>query len=97
MQDLIAGRINMMMDTLPTALPHIHGGRIRALTVSTTARNPTLPDVPTVAEAGVPGYEALNWYGLYAPTATPEAAVARLNQVLAAVVARPAFQARLAA
>ena len=97
MQDLIAGRINMMMDTLPTALPHIQGGRIRALAVSTTARNPTLPDVPTVAEAGVPGYEALNWYGLYAPAATPEAAVARLNAVLAALVARPAFQARLAA
>ena len=97
MQDLIAGRINMMMDTLPTALPHIQGGRIRALAVSTTARNPTLPDVPTVAEAGVPGYEALNWYGLYAPAATPEAAVARLNQVLGEVVARPAFQAKLAA
>jgi tripartite-type tricarboxylate transporter receptor subunit TctC len=97
MQDLIAGRINMMMDTLPTALPHIQGGRIRALAVSTTARNPTLPDVPTVAEAGVPGYEALNWYGLYAPAATPEAAVARLNAVLAEVVAKPGFQARLAA
>ena len=97
MQDLIAGRISMMMDTLPTALPHIQGGRIRALAVSTTARNPTLPAVPTVAEAGVPGYEALNWYGLYAPAATPEAAVARLNAVLAAVVARPGFQAKLAA
>jgi tripartite-type tricarboxylate transporter receptor subunit TctC len=96
MQDLIAGRINMMMDTLPTALPHIQGGRIRALAVSTTARNPTLPEVPTVAEAGVPGYEALNWYGVYAPAATPEVAAARLNQVLAEVVARPAFQARLA-
>ncbi len=97
MQDLIAGRIQMMMDTLPTALPHIQGGRIRALAVSTTARNPTLPEVPTVAEAGVPGYEALNWYGLYAPAATPEAALLRLNAALATAVARPAFQARLAA
>ena len=60
-------------------------------------RDEKLAIAQALAEAGVPGYEALNWYGLYAPAATPEAAVARLNQVLAAVVARPAFQAKLAA
>lgn len=95
-QDLLGGRIEMMADTLPTALPHIQAGRLRALGVSTTARSPSLPDVPTIAEAGVTGYEALNWYAVYAPVATPEPALARLHAEIVAAVARPRFQQRLA-
>ena len=95
MQDLLAGRIEMMTDTLPTALPHIQAGRLRALGVSTPARSASLPAVPAIAEA-VPGYEALNWYAAYAPAATPEPALARLHEAFAAAVAHPRFQARLA-
>ncbi|MFC7473875.1 Bug family tripartite tricarboxylate transporter substrate binding protein [Dankookia sp. GCM10030260] len=95
-QDLLAGRIEMITDTLPTSLPHIQAGRLRALGVSTTARSPSLPAVPTIAEAGVTGYEALNWYAAYAPAATPEPALARLHEAFAEAVARPRFQARLA-
>lgn len=95
-QDLLGGRIEMMADTLPTALPHIQAGRLRALGVSTTTRSPSLPEVPTIAEAGVTGYEALNWYAVYAPVATPEPALARLHAEIVAAVARPRFQQRLA-
>ena len=95
-QDLLGGRIEAMADTLPTALPHIQAGRLRALGVSTTARSPSLPEVPTIAEAGVPGYEALNWYAVFAPAATPEPVLARLHAEIAAAVARPRFQQRLA-
>lgn len=95
-QDLLGGRIEMMADTLPTALPHIQAGRLRALGVSTTARSPSLPEVPTIAEAGITGYEALNWYAVYAPVATPEPALARLHAEIVAAVARPRFQQRLA-
>ncbi|MDO9707071.1 Bug family tripartite tricarboxylate transporter substrate binding protein [Paracraurococcus lichenis] len=96
MQDLLGGRIEMLTDTLPTSLPHIQAGRLRALGVSTAARSASLPEVPTLAEAGVEGYEALNWYAVYAPAGTPEPALARLHAEIAAAVARPRFQERLA-
>ncbi len=94
-QDLLGGRIEMMADTLPTALPHIQAGRLRALGVSTAARSPSLPQVPTIAEAGVAGYEALNWYAVYAPAGTPEPAIARLHAEIAAATERPRFRERL--
>jgi tripartite-type tricarboxylate transporter receptor subunit TctC len=95
MIDVIGGRVAMMFDTIPTAIDHVRAGRVRLLAVSTATRHPTLPDTPTVAEAGVPGFEALGWYGLLAPVGTPEAAVQRLNREIAAALARPAFRARL--
>jgi tripartite-type tricarboxylate transporter receptor subunit TctC len=95
-QDLLAGRIEMMTDTLPTALPHIQAGRLRVLGTSTITRSPSLPDTPTLHEAGIAGYEALNWYAVYAPAATPEPALARWHEAIAAAVARPRFQERLA-
>jgi len=95
-QDLLGGRIEMMMDTLPTSLPHIRAGRLRALGVSTTERSPSLPETPTISEAGVPGYEALNWYGVYAPAGTAEPVLARLHAEMVAAMARPRFQERLA-
>jgi tripartite-type tricarboxylate transporter receptor subunit TctC len=94
-QDLLGGRIEMMADTLPTALPHIQAGRLRALGVSTAARSPSLPQVPTIAEAGVAGYEALNWYAVYAPAGTPEPAIARLHAEIAAATERTRFRERL--
>ncbi len=95
MIDVIGGRVAMMFDTIPTAMPHVRDGRVRVLAVTTATRHPTLPDVPTVAEAGVAGYEAVGWYGLLLPLNTPDGAVARYNREVAAALARPAFRSRL--
>jgi tripartite-type tricarboxylate transporter receptor subunit TctC len=95
MVDVIAGRVAMMFDTIPTAMPHVRDGRVRVLAVTTATRHPTLPQVPTVAESGVPGYEAVGFYGLLMPLGTPEATIARYNREVAAALARPAFRARL--
>ena len=97
MVDLIGGRLNMMFDTTPTALPHIRDGRVRAIAVTTPRRDPALPDVPTISESGVPGYEGIGWYGLVAPVGTPPAIVERLNREVNAALGREAFRARLLA
>lgn len=95
--DTIAGRVQILCDTLPLALPHIREGRVRAVAVTTAQRHPALPDVPTVAESGVPGYEAVGWYGIAAPTQTPAAAITRVNAEINALLARPAFREKLSA
>jgi tripartite-type tricarboxylate transporter receptor subunit TctC len=87
--DLIAGQISMMFFNTPAALPYVRSGKLRALGVSTTTRAPQLPDVPTIAEAGVPGYDASVWYGLVAPTRTPQAIVERTYRDLARILALP--------
>lgn len=97
MTDTIAGRVQILCDTLPLALPHIREGRVRALAVTTATRNAALPDIPTVAESGVPGYEATGWYGIAAPTGTPAAVVDRVNTEVNALLARPAFREKLLA
>jgi tripartite-type tricarboxylate transporter receptor subunit TctC len=75
---LVAGQVQANMSTISTALPHVKAGALRALAVSSARRAPSLPDVPTVAEAGVPGYDYSSWVGLLAPAKTPQAVVARL-------------------
>src|SRR4051794_16720717 len=77
--DLIAGRVQLMIDNLPAAQPFAEGGQIRPLAVSTATRWPLLPDLPTIAEAGVPGYEAASWFTIGAPAKTPKEIVVRLN------------------
>src|SRR3954454_8884608 len=77
--DVMAGQIQMAIGALPGALPQIRAGQVRAIAVTTTKRSPSAPDIPTVAESGVPGYEASNWYGLLAPAATPRPIIPRLN------------------
>ena len=84
--DLMAGRVPMSIDSLPAHLPHIKSGKIRALAVATKARVPMLPEVPTMIEAGVPGYESATNYTLFAPVATPRDAVALLNRETNAVL-----------
>lgn len=97
MVDTISGTLSMMFDTTPTALPHIQGGRVRAIAVTTARRDPALPDVPTIAESGVPGYEGVGFYGLMAPANTPAAIVDRLHREVNAALGRDAFRARLQA
>ncbi|MBI4193634.1 MAG: tripartite tricarboxylate transporter substrate binding protein [Betaproteobacteria bacterium] len=89
--DLLAGHIAVMTATMLTGLPHARTGRLRALGVTGARRISAAPDIPTVAEAGVPGYEATQWYGLLAPAGTPRDIVARLNTELVAVLRTPAI------
>jgi tripartite-type tricarboxylate transporter receptor subunit TctC len=93
-QDLIAGRIDLMFDNLPTIIGQITGGQIRALAVSTATRWPGLPDVPTMAEAAIPGFDVTSWSGLLAPRGVPEAVAARITREAIAIGEDPAFQAR---
>ena len=95
--DLIAGHIQVASLGFPPALPHVQSGRLRPLAVTGTARSTQLPDVPTVAEAGVPGYNVTSWYGLFAPTGTSREIIARLNTESAAVLKSPDISAKLAA
>ena len=78
MQDLLGGQVKVSFAGIPNVLPHVKAGRLRALAVSTPRRAPDLPEVPTVAEAGVPGYEATLWLNLAAPPGTPAEIVQRL-------------------
>jgi tripartite-type tricarboxylate transporter receptor subunit TctC len=95
LQDLIAGQVQLMFDNLPPSLPQIKAGKLRALAVTSVARAPALPDVPTVAEAGLPGFEASSWFGLVAPAGTPPAIVAKINSEVAAWLATPEAKDKL--
>ena len=95
MQDLLAGQVDAMFPSLTTALPFIKAGKLRALAVASEKRDPALPDVPTVAEQGFPGFSAIQWWGLCAPAKTPAPVVARLNKALNEVLALPDIKARL--
>ncbi len=94
--DTIAGRVQFICDTLPATLGHIREGRLRAVAVTTKARHPALPDVPTVAESGVPGYEAVGWYGMAAAAGTPAPIIERMNAEVNRALAQPALRQRLA-
>ncbi len=83
--DLLGGHVDMMFDAIPTMSEHIRSGKVRALATTGRARSAVLPDVPTMAEAGVPGYEATIWLGLMAPRGTPAAVVQRLNAEVARI------------
>lgn len=78
--DVIGGRVEMSLDNLPAVQPHVEGGKLRALAVTTAKRWPEMPDVPTVDEAGVPGYEASSWFTIAAPAKTPADIIARVNK-----------------
>jgi tripartite-type tricarboxylate transporter receptor subunit TctC len=89
LNDLIAGRIQLMVENLPTALPFIQSGEVRALGVTSAARSASLPDVPTIAEAGVPGYEATAWFTIAVASSVPPATVASLNADIHRVLQAP--------
>ncbi|ONG58659.1 transporter [Pseudoroseomonas deserti] len=95
MADLIAGNVPLMMDSLASALPQVQSGRARALAVTSKARPPQLAALPTVAESGLPGYEALGWSGLVAPAGTPEEIIAKINADAVAILRDPSVAARM--
>jgi tripartite-type tricarboxylate transporter receptor subunit TctC len=85
MVDVVGGHTKIMFSSLVQTTGHIRSGKLRALGTGGASRNPVLPDVPTIAEAGVPGYEAVNWWGIVAPAGTPAAIVEKLHQEITAV------------
>lgn len=89
MTALLGGEIEMIFEGLGSAASHIRGGTIRALAVTSPKRSPAFPDIPTMAEAGVPGFESLSWYGLWAPAGTPAEAVQRMQAEVAKAFASP--------
>ncbi len=93
--DVIAGQVQIMFDTTSSAMGHIKGGKLRALAVTTAQRSAELPNVPTLAEAGVPGFEMSTWYGLYVTAGTPREVVARLQAETAKILKLPDVQAKL--
>jgi tripartite-type tricarboxylate transporter receptor subunit TctC len=93
---LLAGEVSLGLSSIPTVLPHIRAGRLRALAVGNAARLPSLPEIPTIAESGVPGYEAFSWAGLIAPAGTPQEIVTRLNRELVQVLTQKELADQLA-
>lgn len=93
--DLLGGQIDMMLTTVSSAAAYLDSGKLRALAVTSATRSPAYPDVPTLAEAGVKGYLAESWYGLYAPAGTPPEVIARLNHAVKAATATEAFRKRV--
>ncbi len=94
---VMAGEASVMFPTMQSALPHVKSGRLRALAISTATRSPAVPDIPTVAESGVPGYDATGWYGMLTPAGTPQAAINRLHAETVKILTAPDLKARLAA
>jgi tripartite-type tricarboxylate transporter receptor subunit TctC len=95
--DLLGNQIAIMFDNMPSVIPHVRSGKLRAIAISTAKRSPELPDVPTIAEAGVPGYEAVSWFGLFAPAATPKPVLDKLSTALSKVLANPEVQKKISA
>jgi tripartite-type tricarboxylate transporter receptor subunit TctC len=95
MTDLIAGHVAVSFATSPTAVPNVKTGKVRALGVSSTNRIPSLPDVPTIAEAGVPGYEASGFFGLVGPAGMAPTVVQKINASVVSIVKDPAMRKTL--
>jgi tripartite-type tricarboxylate transporter receptor subunit TctC len=95
--DLIAGEISLTITGIPALLPHVKSGRLRALGVSSATRSAAVPELPTISEAGLPGYEATAWYGVLAPAGTAPEIIAKLNAEIIKSIKHPDVAERLAA
>ena len=93
--DLLANQVDIMFDNLPSAIAHVRAGKLRAIAVTTAKRSEQLPQVPTIAESGVPGYEATSWFGLFAPAGTPVAVVTKLNAAIVKVLGQPEVKRKI--
>jgi tripartite-type tricarboxylate transporter receptor subunit TctC len=97
MQDLLAGQTQLMFDNLANALPQVKAGKLRAIAVTTVARAPSVPELPTIAESGLPGFDLTTWFGIFAPAGTPPEVVAKLNAEIAKALSAKDLAERLAA
>jgi tripartite-type tricarboxylate transporter receptor subunit TctC len=97
MSDVLGGQVPLTFDNIVTTLPLVKGGKLRALAVTSKTRSPAAPDIPTVAESGVPGYEATAWFGLFAPAGTPADVIRKLSATAAQATAAPEVKAALEA
>ena len=97
MIDMVGGQVSTMAATVLTGMPHIRSGRLRPLGITSSARSSVVPEIPTIAEAGLPGYESVQWYGMLAPAKTPRDIVTRLHAEATRVLQQPEIKARLAA
>lgn len=95
--DLLGGQVDLMFDNLPTALPHINAGKLRGLAVTSATRSKLAPDLPTMAESGLPGFDLTTWFAFYAPAGTPAAVIDKISGDMRRVLAQPDMQQRLAA
>jgi len=95
--DVMAGQTDLMFDTMLSAMPHVKAGKLKAVAITSSQRSPVAPHLPTVAESGLPGYEAIAWNGLLAPAGTPKEVVARLNAELKKVLENPDVRQRFEA
>ena len=93
--DLIAGQVQLMFDNLPSSLQQVRAGKLRAIAVTSARRSPVLPDIPTIAESGLPGYEASSWFGMHAPAKTPRDIVNKLHATVAKALRTPEMMERL--
>ena len=94
--DLIAGQVDLMFDNLPSSIEQVRGGNLRAIAVTSLKRSVALPDVPTIAESGLPGFDASSWFAIFAPAKTPPEIVAKLNAEVLKALADPELQKRFA-
>jgi tripartite-type tricarboxylate transporter receptor subunit TctC len=94
--EVIGGRIQLTFDNLASMLPHVRAGRVRALGVTSLKRSPAIPELPTISEAGVPGFEVTTWSGVVVPAGVPKALIARLNAEINKALASPMAREKLA-
>ncbi|MCW5574816.1 MAG: tripartite tricarboxylate transporter substrate binding protein [Burkholderiales bacterium] len=95
--DVLAGHMQLMFNSIAPIVPHIKSGKVRVLGVASLQRSPQMPELPTIAESGVPGFEAVNWFGMFAPAKTPRAIVNRVNSAVVDTIKSPEMQARFVA
>ncbi|WP_353153977.1 tripartite tricarboxylate transporter substrate binding protein [Pollutimonas bauzanensis] len=93
--DTMGGQVPVMFDNMPSALPLVETGKLRAIAVTSKERSPSLPDVPTIAESGLPGYQVTGWFGVLVPKATPPAVISRLDAEFSAILKDPAIQEKI--
>ena len=94
--DLLGGQVQLMFNSMPSVLPLVAGGKLKGLAVGSAQRSPAIPELPTVAEAGVPGFENVTWYGMFAPAKTAPEIITRLNKQVVQILAAPEMTQRLA-
>ncbi len=95
LSDIVAGRVDLMFPTITAALPFVKSGKLKILAVTSARRHPSIPDVPTIGEAGLPGYEVIAWYGMVAPASTPNAIITQINGLLGKILETSEVKQRL--